>query len=79
MKHSSGANNKDCFCGGPCISRCFNVFFFADFLHPPGRCGGKPGALLVLLVTRLVPVARRHLSLPSLLQLRLRIVPTLHP
>lgn len=35
--------------------------------------------MLVLLVTRLVPVARQHLSLPALLQLSLRIVPTLHP
>lgn len=48
-------------------------------LHHP-RCGGRQrGALLVLLVTRLVPVARQHLSLLTLLQLDLRLLPALRP
>lgn len=79
MKHDSGSNSQQRLCGGPCTCRCFHVFFIADSLHPPGCGSGQRGALLVLLVTRLVPVARRHLSLPALLQLSLRIVPTLRP
>lgn len=71
--------NKNCLCAGPCIRRCCDVFSTADSLHPAGGGGGQRGAVLVLLVPRLVPVACGHLSLPALLQLGLRVVPTLRP
>lgn len=61
------------------LSRFSHVSFIAGSLHPPGGGGGRRAALLVLLVARLVPVARRRLPLPALLQLGLRIVPTLRP
>ncbi|KAK5911793.1 hypothetical protein CesoFtcFv8_001729 [Champsocephalus esox] len=44
-----------------------------------GVAGGGRGALLVLLVPRLVPVAPQRLPLPALLQLRLRLLPALRP
>lgn len=48
-------------------------------LHPPGCGGWQCHALLVLLVSWLVPVAHQFLSLLTLLQLRLCLLPALHP
>lgn len=56
---------------------CFSVP--ADSLHPPGRGGGRRGALLVLLVARMVPVAGQRLSILTLLQRGLLLLPALRP
>lgn len=62
----------------PFIPRLPSLPVLAGCIHPPGRGGRQRGALLVLLVTRLVPVACQHLSLLALLQLVLRLLPALH-
>lgn len=63
---------------GPFIPRLPSLPVLAGCIRRPGRGSWQRGALLVLLVTRLVPVACQHLSLLALLQLVLRLLPALH-